>query len=579
MRLFLRKLGLFSKWILLSNAAVLSVYVIQAILPTSSVGISVAHAAAENRIEIWWPSQGAEVTGVQPLQVMLQNKNINDYEMYWSAGSDQVKMTNSSDGYPHKEARVDFTGWTWNSNNAYTLQFIAKDRSGKEISRTSVDIKHAPEIQSTETTTVAPQTTTAPQQTAIRNIEIWWPSENAVLTGTQPIKAMLQNTTLPEYDMFWSVGGDQVLMKDSTDGYPHKEAVVDFTNWNWKGTGPYQITLTAKEKNGTQIAQKSVNITTSQTTQSATTLTQPTTQTVTNTTQTVTTVTNTIGTKLYVDPNNPALAQAQTWKTSRPADASIMEKIGSQSTAIWLGGWNSDVQGDVAKATEKSSAQNAIATFIAYNIPGRDCGQYSAGGANTKDEYLSWIRKISAGLGQNKAILVLEPDGIALIDCLSNQGKYERLMTMSAALDILKANSNTKVYLDAGHAGWINPEEMAGRLKTAGISKAAGFSLNVSNFMTTTDNTTYGEKISAAANGAHFIIDTSRNGSGSNGEWCNPSGRSLGHTATFDTGNSKIDALLWLKRPGESDGNCNGGPSAGTWWPEYALDLAKRAGY
>ncbi len=31
---------------------------------------------------------------------------------------------------------------------------------------------------------------------------------------------------------------------------------------------------------------------------------------------------------------------------------------------------------------------------------------------------------------------------------------------------------------------------------------------------------------------------------------------------------------LWIKRPGESDGDCKGGPKAGDWWPEYALGLA-----
>jgi endoglucanase len=40
-----------------------------------------------------------------------------------------------------------------------------------------------------------------------------------------------------------------------------------------------------------------------------------------------------------------------------------------------------------------------------------------------------------------------------------------------------------------------------------------------------------------------------------------------------------VDGLLWIKAPGESDGSCNGGPSAGTWWPEYALGLAERAAW
>src|SRR6185312_9877850 len=104
--------------------------------------------------------------------------------------------------------------------------------------------------------------------------------------------------------------------------------------------------------------------------------------------------------------------------------------------------------------------------------------------------------------------------------------------------------------------------------------KAAGFSLNVSNFIDTPQNISYGTKISELTNGAHFVIDTSRNGSGSNGEWCNPSDRSLGSSPTLlptlSTGNNLVDAFLWIKVPGESDGNCNGGPNAGAWWPEYA---------
>ena len=40
-----------------------------------------------------------------------------------------------------------------------------------------------------------------------------------------------------------------------------------------------------------------------------------------------------------------------------------------------------------------------------------------------------------------------------------------------------------------------------------------------------------------------------------------------------------IAPFLWIKRPGESDGPCHGGPAAGTWWPEYALGLAQRAAY
>ncbi|MYV59291.1 endoglucanase, partial [Streptomyces sp. SID4931] len=47
-----------------------------------------------------------------------------------------------------------------------------------------------------------------------------------------------------------------------------------------------------------------------------------------------------------------------------------------------------------------------------------------------------------------------------------------------------------------------------------------------------------------------------------------------GEAPTTQTGDELVDAYLWIKRPGESDGDCKGGPKAGDWWPEYALGLA-----
>ena len=87
--------------------------------------------------------------------------------------------------------------------------------------------------------------------------------------------------------------------------------------------------------------------------------------------------------------------------------------------------------------------------------------------------------------------------------------------------------------------------------------------------------------------GRRFVVDTSRNGAGpvtgateidGGPSWCNPPGRVLGPAPTADTGHPRADAFLWVKRPGESDGACRPGePPAGEWWPEYALDLAKRS--
>lgn len=56
-----------------------------------------------------------------------------------------------------------------------------------------------------------------------------------------------------------------------------------------------------------------------------------------------------------------------------------------------------------------------------------------------------------------------------------------------------------------------------------------------------------------------------------------PPGRALGTPPTTKTADPLIADYLWIKRPGESDGTCKGGPKAGAWWPSYALGLARGA--
>lgn len=68
----------------------------------------------------------------------------------------------------------------------------------------------------------------------------------------------------------------------------------------------------------------------------------------------------------------------------------------------------------------------------------------------------------------------------------------------------------------------------------------------------------------------HYIIDTSRNGvpsaRSSCSDWCNPRGAGAGHLPTANTQLADmVDALFWVKPPGESDGCAPNGttPSCG----------------
>jgi endoglucanase len=99
------------------------------------------------------------------------------------------------------------------------------------------------------------------------------------------------------------------------------------------------------------------------------------------------------------------------------------------------------------------------------------------------------------------------------------------------------------------------------------------------------------------------VIDTSRNALGpwrgpnahpashSNTEaWRNPPGRGAGARPSANTGLALADAFLWVKLPGESDGECYrwtdgphdpvwqiADPSAGAWFRQTALQMANNA--
>ncbi|HEX6912332.1 MAG TPA: glycoside hydrolase family 6 protein [Longimicrobium sp.] len=282
--------------------------------------------------------------------------------------------------------------------------------------------------------------------------------------------------------------------------------------------------------------------------------------------------------RFYVDPGTHAARQAAAWRRSRPRDAALIERIARQPQATWLGEWNRDVRADVDGLVGAAAAQGTVPVLVAYNIPQRDCGQHSAGGARGADGYRRWIRAFAAGIRGRAAVVILEPDATMVTDCLRPAAREERFRLLAEAVDALKRAGAT-VYVDGGSATYGRPGEMADRLRASGIERADGFALNVSNFIGTPRVIAAGEELSRLLGGKHFVIDTSRNGAGTatGHDWCNAQGQALGAAPTTRTGHALVDAFLWIKHPGESDGTCNGGPRAGGWWADYALSLVRRA--
>ncbi|MFF0272755.1 glycoside hydrolase family 6 protein [Streptomyces sp. NPDC094447] len=290
------------------------------------------------------------------------------------------------------------------------------------------------------------------------------------------------------------------------------------------------------------------------------------------------------GSPFWVDPESDAARQVRAYEAGgRAEDAKVLRRIADRPVADWPAG--DDPVPEITRAVRGAAAQDRTAVFVAYNIPHRDCGMYSAGGAHDAGAYRAWIESFAAALGESAAIVVLEPDAVPhLVDgCTPAEYHDERYGLLAEAVDRLKRQPRTRVYLDAGNPAWIDdPGRLVEPLRRAGVARADGFALNVSNFQTTDRVREFGAALSGLLGGAHFTVDTSRNGDGPlpgdrADAWCNPPGRALGVPPTDRTGDGLVDAYLWIKRPGDSDGTCRGGPAAGTWWPEYALGLARRA--
>ena len=283
------------------------------------------------------------------------------------------------------------------------------------------------------------------------------------------------------------------------------------------------------------------------------------------------------GAPFYVNPTSAAMRAAQSANPPSPE----LTTVANTPQAYWIVPGSS--ASTVGKYIGDAQAAGAIPVFALYGIPHRDCGSFAAGGLATAADYRSWIDGIAADLGASPAAVIVEPDALAMADCLSGDQRHKRFDLMRYAVDTLTRNPATAVYVDAGHSRWVGAEDMAGRLNEVGVEKARGFSLNTANFFTTDEEIGYGDAISGAIGGKPYVIDTSRNGAGpADGDmyWCNPSGRALGAAPTTATGNGNVDAFLWVKRPGESDGSCGQGEaSAGTFVSQYAVDLVRNAGH
>jgi len=288
---------------------------------------------------------------------------------------------------------------------------------------------------------------------------------------------------------------------------------------------------------------------------------------------------------------------------------------------------------------KSSGATNVIAPFVVYDLPDRDCAAAASNGELSIDnngtalykEYIDDIRAILVQYPDIPVVLIIEPDSLANLvtnlgtaKCSEGEATYKELIPYAASQLAL---DNVVMYLDGGHSGWLGwsanigpAAELFGQMYTAAgsPSQLRGLATNVANYngwslstcpSYTEPNTNCDEKryINAiqpllASNGwpnAHFIVDQGRSGlqpTGQiqQGDWCNSIGVGFGIRPDTTPDDPLLDAFVWVKPGGESDGTSNTSstrydfhcgqsdalqpaPEAGTWFEAMFEQLLTNA--
>ncbi|KAK8153542.1 1, 4-beta cellobiohydrolase, partial [Phyllosticta citrichinensis] len=281
--------------------------------------------------------------------------------------------------------------------------------------------------------------------------------------------------------------------------------------------------------------------------------------------------------------------------------------------------------------------------LVIYNLPDRDCGAKASSGElsiadNGVDLYKSsFIDPIATTIKQYpdvKFVLVIgivaEPDSLGNLVSNINKTKCRNASeghkeSVSYALRTFDL-PNVYMYVDGGNSGWWgNPTNMGPAAKLVGeVWRRAGrprafrgLATNTANYnawsVSQCANYTQGSRncdekryINAIApllqregTPAQFITDMGRNGVQPTGQWawgdwCNALNTGFGLRPSTHTDDPLLDAWVWIKPGGESDGTSSvmaqrfdpkcgqadakqPAPEAGQWFQEYFEQLLRNA--
>ena len=294
-----------------------------------------------------------------------------------------------------------------------------------------------------------------------------------------------------------------------------------------------------------------------------------------------------------------------------------------------------------ARIQEQQSGREVVLTFVVYNLPERDCAARASNGEllahengleRYKHEYIDTIIRKLRDYPELNYSIILEPDSLPnLITNLDTHAKCRNAEPTYRegtyyAIDRLYEAGAT-IYVDGGGSGWLgwvsNRQKASAFYKSllapeGRLEKIRGFAFNTANYTPlmpgnhpddyyqynpARSELLYVDQMTTefvnAGLPTNFVIDTSRNGNPNArqvwGNWCNIKDAALGVEPTIHP-YPHVDAYLWVKTPGESDGTSDqnaarfdsmchsidsvqNAPEAGQWFEEYFLMLVRNSSY
>jgi len=361
-----------------------------------------------------------------------------------------------------------------------------------------------------------------------------------------------------------------------------------------------------------------------------------------------------LGANFYVNTNFQAEV-AGTIKNN-PQYESLLSKTLNVSTAYWIDSMaripNITAVLDGAQAQQQKTGIPTLTAFVVYDLPNRDCAAASSNGEihcadsqcaqglqTYESQYIDPIVAIFQKYPNQPIVTIIEPDSLPNLATNLNIQKCQQaenayINGVAYAVRQLSKQSNIYIYLDAAHGGWLgwpNNLEAASQIYlqvlnlAGGTDLIRGFATNTANYQplgsltSTADPCNLKSQYNNAINeviyvnlfnqqiqqvgitNKYYIIDTSRDGVISErkncSNWCNINGAGFGVRPIAMPGGLGIgvlDAVYWVKTPGESDGtsdktsprydyHCTSpdsfvpAPEAGQWFPQYFIMLAQNA--